>query len=109
MLREICGKAGQLPVVEIAGTSTGSERSHCLEDGERGANAQFVRQDSERPCRSCIAAECERPEKTAGFTLEEMKQKLLLKQKNQCTCAAGDILCKTMCGTLLGPSAKDHK
>ena len=50
-----------------------------------------------------------RVEKTAGFTLEQMKEKLLLKEKNQCTCDAKDILCKTMCGTLLGPSAKDYK
>ncbi|HVJ16291.1 MAG TPA: SUMF1/EgtB/PvdO family nonheme iron enzyme, partial [Polyangiaceae bacterium] len=50
-----------------------------------------------------------RVEKVAGFTVEQMKEKLTLKQKNQCTCAAQDILCKTMCGTLLGPSAKDFK
>jgi formylglycine-generating enzyme len=50
-----------------------------------------------------------RVEKMAGFTLEQMKEKLLLKQKNQCTCSPKDILCKTMCGTLLGPGAKDFK
>jgi hypothetical protein len=50
-----------------------------------------------------------RVERTAGFTLEEMKDKLLLKEKKQCTCGDKDILCKTMCGTLLGPGAKDFK
>jgi formylglycine-generating enzyme len=50
-----------------------------------------------------------RVEKSAGFTLEQMKDKLLLKQKNQCACDAKDILCKTMCGTLLAPSAKDFR
>jgi hypothetical protein len=51
----------------------------------------------------------ERVEKSAGFTLSEMKQKLEQQAKGQCTCAPKDILCKTMCGTLLGPSAKDSR
>jgi len=51
----------------------------------------------------------ERVEKDAGFTLAEMKQKLELKEAGKCTCAPKDILCKTMCGTLLGPSAKDYR
>jgi hypothetical protein len=50
----------------------------------------------------------DRVERSAGFTLDEMKQKLELIGKNQCTCGSKDILCKTMCGTLLGPEAKDH-
>jgi sulfatase modifying factor 1 len=50
----------------------------------------------------------ERVERSAGFTLAEMKNKLELIPKDQCTCAEKDILCKTMCGTLLGPGAKDH-
>jgi sulfatase modifying factor 1 len=49
----------------------------------------------------------ERVEKSAGFTIEEMRDKLKLKEQNKCECAAKDILCKTMCGTLLAPSAKD--
>jgi hypothetical protein len=36
-----------------------------------------------------------------------MKEKLKLKDEGKCTCAAQDILCKTMCGTLLGPGAVD--
>jgi len=48
-------------------------------------------------------------ERSAGFTVVQMKDKLELKKQGQCTCAAQDILCKTMCGTLLGPGAVDAK
>ncbi|MDI1432260.1 SUMF1/EgtB/PvdO family nonheme iron enzyme [Polyangium sorediatum] len=48
-------------------------------------------------------------EKRAGFTIAEMQKKLDQKKQGQCTCAAHDILCKTMCGTLLGPGAVDAK
>lgn len=51
----------------------------------------------------------ERVEKSAGFTIAQMREKLDLKKQGQCTCAAQDILCKTMCGTLLGPGAVDAK
>ena len=43
----------------------------------------------------------------ARFTIEHMKEKLALKKRGACTCKPTDILCKTMCGTLLGPGAKD--
>ncbi|HSO00462.1 MAG TPA: SUMF1/EgtB/PvdO family nonheme iron enzyme [Candidatus Nanopelagicales bacterium] len=46
-------------------------------------------------------------EQRAGFTLGQMKEKLELKKQGKCDCAAKDILCKTMCGTLLGPGAVD--
>jgi hypothetical protein len=46
-------------------------------------------------------------EALARFTVSDMKKKLELKERNACTCKASDVLCKTMCGTLLGPSAKD--
>ena len=36
-----------------------------------------------------------------------MKVKLDLKKEGKCNCSPNDILCKTMCGTLLGPDAKD--
>jgi hypothetical protein len=49
----------------------------------------------------------ERVERSAGFTLAEMRDKLELKKQGKCACAAQDILCKTMCGTLLGPGAVD--
>jgi hypothetical protein len=48
-----------------------------------------------------------RVERLAGFSVEDMKKKLALKAENKCECSARDIQCKTMCGTLLGPSAKD--
>lgn len=50
----------------------------------------------------------ERVERSAGFTLEEMKQKLEAKKAGRCDCDAKDIRCKTMCGTLLAPWAKDY-
>lgn len=51
----------------------------------------------------------QRVERTAGFTVEEMKQTLQKKKEGKCTCGEKDTRCKTMCGTLLGPSAKDFK
>jgi formylglycine-generating enzyme len=51
----------------------------------------------------------DRVERLAGFTLAQMKDKLELKAQNKCACSANDILCKTMCGTLLGPNAKDAR
>lgn len=49
----------------------------------------------------------EKVEKRAGFTIAEMQQKLELKKQGQCNCPEQNILCKTMCGTLLGPGAVD--
>jgi hypothetical protein len=46
-------------------------------------------------------------EKRAGFTIAEMQSKLELKAQGKCTCGPTDILCKTMCGALLGPGAVD--
>ena len=51
----------------------------------------------------------EKVERSAGFTLTEMKQKLELKERGECKCKDKDILCKTMCGTLLGAGAKDYR
>jgi len=51
----------------------------------------------------------ERVERLAGFTLETMREKLELKRQGKCTCSPQDILCKTLCGTLLGPEAKDAR
>jgi hypothetical protein len=48
-----------------------------------------------------------RVEALARFSVKEMQQKLELKAKGACTCKDTDALCKTMCGTLLGPEAKD--
>ena len=49
----------------------------------------------------------DRIERISGWTLAEVKQKLDLVKQGKCTCGAGDTKCKTMCGTLLGPDAKD--
>ncbi len=46
-------------------------------------------------------------EKSAQFTVEQMKEKLELKKQGKCSCGEREILCKTMCGTLLGPNAQD--
>jgi sulfatase modifying factor 1 len=46
-------------------------------------------------------------ERLARFTREEVRQKLALKAQGKCECAASDIRCKTLCGTLLGDGAKD--
>jgi hypothetical protein len=46
-------------------------------------------------------------EKSAQFTVAQMKEKLALKADGKCACKDTDILCKTMCGTLLGPKAQD--
>ena len=46
-------------------------------------------------------------ERWARFSVAEMQEKLELKEEGKCECKARDILCKTMCGTLLGPGAVD--
>lgn len=49
----------------------------------------------------------ERIERMARFTREQMKEKLRQKAEGKCECGDKDTLCKTMCGTLVGPGAKD--
>jgi formylglycine-generating enzyme required for sulfatase activity len=49
----------------------------------------------------------ERVERLAKFTREQTKEKLAQKKAGKCECQDSDILCKTMCGSLLGPEAKD--
>jgi hypothetical protein len=52
----------------------------------------------------------ERVERSAQFTRDQMQKFLELKRKQgHCGCKPGDIRCNTMCGTLLGPGAKDAK
>jgi hypothetical protein len=48
-----------------------------------------------------------RVERLARFGVADMKAKLQLVADGRCVCAAEDVLCKTMCGTLLGPDAPD--
>ena len=60
----------------------------------------------------------ERVERLAGFTTEQMKQVLAVKERGGCDCQNNQLegvtlprrpawLCRTMCGTLLGPDAHD--
>ncbi|MBI4704462.1 MAG: SUMF1/EgtB/PvdO family nonheme iron enzyme [Deltaproteobacteria bacterium] len=59
----------------------------------------------------------DRIERLAGFSLEQMKQVLELKREGRCSCEQNRLpglvlhgpewLCDTMCGTLLGPNARD--
>ncbi|HET9958905.1 MAG TPA: SUMF1/EgtB/PvdO family nonheme iron enzyme [Polyangiaceae bacterium] len=51
----------------------------------------------------------ERVERIAGFSLAELKTKLEEKKQGNCRCSERDVRCKTMCGTLLGPAAKDYR
>jgi hypothetical protein len=53
----------------------------------------------------------ERVERMAGFSVEQMQKMLELKSKQgHCDCKPGEWQwCHTMCGTLLGPNAKDAK
>lgn len=47
-------------------------------------------------------------ERIAGFTRKDVDQALKLKAKQgHCSCRPKDVRCNTICGTLLGPSAKD--
>jgi sulfatase modifying factor 1 len=48
-----------------------------------------------------------RVEGLGRFTIAQMKEKLREKKAGGCSCKDKDTLCKTMCGTLLGPGAKD--
>jgi len=48
-----------------------------------------------------------RVESLAPFSVEQMKHKLELKTRGECKCKDEDKLCRTMCGTLLGPNARD--
>jgi formylglycine-generating enzyme required for sulfatase activity len=49
-------------------------------------------------------------EALAGVTVAEMQQILRKKEKDPtCGCKDSDIRCKTLCGTLLGPDARDRK
>lgn len=46
-------------------------------------------------------------EKSAQFTVAQIKERLEQKKAGKCECRPHDVLCKTMCGTLLGPGAVD--
>jgi sulfatase-modifying factor enzyme 1 len=48
-----------------------------------------------------------RVEQIAGFTVDEMRAANERKARGECTCKPAEILCKTMCGTTVGPGAVD--
>ena len=48
-------------------------------------------------------------ERLARFTVKQMQEKLELRARAACTCPPHDSLCRTMCGTLLGPGATDAR
>jgi hypothetical protein len=73
------------------------------------AEADGKETDPRTPYQIAKRWDLERVERSAGFTLEAMKRKLAEKAAGKCDCDASDILCKTMCGTLLAPSAKDYR
>lgn len=52
-----------------------------------------------------------RVERTAGVSVEEMKEILRKKRGGQkdCGCKESDTRCRTLCGTLLGPEAQDFR
>ena len=51
----------------------------------------------------------EKVEQIAGFSREQVQKALKTKaEKGNCACSKGDIRCNTLCGTLLGPQAKDY-
>jgi formylglycine-generating enzyme len=51
----------------------------------------------------------ERVERIAGFSQKDVQHALTLKAKQgHCDCRPRDVRCNTICGTLLGPGAKDY-
>jgi hypothetical protein len=51
----------------------------------------------------------ERVERIAGFTRDDVRSALEKKaKKGNCDCRPKDVRCNTICGTLLGPAAKDY-
>ncbi len=50
-----------------------------------------------------------RVERLARFSQEAMREKLEQKAAGRCKCGDDEVLCKTMCGSLLGPNAHDVK
>jgi hypothetical protein len=71
------------------------------------AEADFKPTDPRTPKQLKASWNFRRVERLARFTVEQMKGKLALKTKGECKCRAQDNLCKTMCGTLLGPNVTD--
>jgi formylglycine-generating enzyme required for sulfatase activity len=71
------------------------------------AEADGVATDPRTPKQIAAGTPFSRVERLARFGVAEMQEKLPLIAEGRCTCADRDTLCKTMCGTLLGPNAAD--
>jgi hypothetical protein len=61
--------------------------------------------DPRTPKQRAAGTRFEQVERLARFSVEEMREKLRQEASGACRCAERDILCKTMCGTLLEPRA----
>lgn len=72
----------------------------CAEPDGQATNPLTPRQQKDK-------WDIEKVEQLAGFTVAEMQEKNRQKESGSCTCDKDDVLCKTMCGTLLGPDAED--
>jgi formylglycine-generating enzyme len=65
--------------------------------------------DPRTPKQKKLNWEFERVERIAGFSREDVQKALAKKAKrSHCDCRPRDVRCNTICGTLLGPSAKDY-
>jgi hypothetical protein len=65
--------------------------------------------DPRTPKQKKLKWSMERVERIAGFTQKDVERALALKAKQgHCDCRPKDIRCNTLCGTTLGPSAKDY-
>jgi len=71
------------------------------------ADAEQTQNDQRTPKQIKQNMSFQTVERLARFTVAEMRDKLEKKKSGACTCKPKDTLCKTMCGTLLGPSTKD--
>jgi sulfatase modifying factor 1 len=75
--------------------------------GELARLWQGVPSGSQPECRSTYGVYA--VERLARFTVKDMQEKLELRARAACTCPPHDNLCRTMCGTLLGPGATDAR
>lgn len=64
--------------------------------------------DPRTPKQKKMNWEMDRVERIAGFSQKDVQRALALKAKQgHCNCGPKDVRCNTICGTLLGPAAKD--
>jgi formylglycine-generating enzyme len=71
------------------------------------AEADGASTDPRTPKQIRAGTSFRRVEQQARFSVDQMREKLRLAAAGSCTCGERDVLCKTMCGTLLGPNTAD--